>query len=94
MVDEIESQAGDGGPEVTHNEDDQIKFEQRYKLFMSQLSDACEKHKIKTAVAVVEDPELPGGALTFLRGTTFDQAELIAGLLRRLKQQIFDRLDA
>lgn len=60
------------------------KFEERWDLFMNGLSTACEDNKVPTAVAIVVDPksELP---IVFATGHIYEQAALLAMVLRKLK---------
>jgi hypothetical protein len=73
---------------------DDKKFEERFHLFMSELSDACEKHNVKAAVAIVADPEISDGLITFMAGEDIHVAEMLASLLRPLKAKILNRLEA
>jgi len=73
--------------------DDKKKFEERFHLFMGELSGACEKHNVHTAVAIVADPEIDDGLITFMVGEDIHVAEILASLLRSLKAKILDRLE-
>jgi len=76
--------------ETPTQNDDSIKFEERYEFFMGQLSAACDEAGIKTAFAFVVNPENPKSVLTFQHGEEYDQAKTLAGILRALKDK-FDK---
>ncbi len=75
--------------------DTQVIFAERSKLFMNQLSDACEAEGVSLAFCAVVDPKLPGnGPIQMFHGNKFEIAKMLAETLRRLKSEIFEELDA
>jgi hypothetical protein len=69
------------------------KFEQRYKHFMSQLSDACENdNNVSAAIAIVDDAQTEEGYIIYNKGDEYQQAKLLAKLLRKLNSVILREL--
>lgn len=75
--------------------DTQVIFAERSGIFMNQLSDACEQEGVPLAFCAVVDPKLPGnGPIQMFHGNKFEIAKMLAETLRRLKNEIFDELEA
>ena len=80
-------------PEIPQNQEELKKiFEERFELFMGQLSDRIEKENVPVAIAIVVDPKYPASPMVFKTGHIFDQARLLANTLRVIKQQIDEEL--
>ena len=77
----------------TEENDQQKKFEERVKLFMGPFRSACTKHKAVVAIAVVIDPEEPNHPYVWGCGHDYNQAKIIAGVLRELKESLFRALE-
>ena len=102
MTDELELSSEDEKDD--HKDDDQTEgveapgpqtqeelgkiFEERFELFMSQLSERVETENVPVAIAIVVDPKYPASPMVFKSGHIFDQARLLANTLRVIKQQI------
>jgi len=67
-------------------------FDERFELFMGQLSERVEQEGVRVAVAVLVDPKYPASPLVFKTGHVYDQAKLLANVLRILKRQIDEEL--
>ena len=71
------------------------RFEQQHALFMSAFRDVCVAEKVPVALAVVlpqgfdPDKDVP---ILYGKGHIYDQAKLLARVLRFLKSQIDDEL--
>ncbi len=81
-------------PEMSSEEQTRKKFEERYRFFMNGLSDACENAKVQVAVAVVMDPEMPDSAIVFSMGDEYQQAKVLAKMLRKLNKIICKNVSA
>lgn len=76
-------------PKIPQNEEELERiFEERFDLFMSQLSQRVEEEKVPVAVCVLVDPKYPATPMVFKTGHIYDQAQLLVDLLRPLRQQI------
>lgn len=69
-------------------------FDERFELFMNQLSERVEQEGVPVAVAVLVDPKYPSTPMVFKSGHIYDQARLIANVLRVLRQQMDEELSA
>lgn len=67
-------------------------FDERFRLFTDAFGHTCEHEGVSTAVTIVVDPKLPQQPLVFVRGDEYAVAKLLASLLRRLKQQIEEKI--
>jgi hypothetical protein len=99
MTDESKSLATNNTSENIKDDDSerstQDRFEERWSLYMSEFSKMCNEHGVKVAIAVVQDPKLnPDELIVCARGHIYDQAEVLATMLRQLKQQIAKDLHA
>ena len=63
-------------------------FEERFDLFMSQLSTRVEEEQAPVAIAIVVDPKYPATPMIFKTGHIYDQAQLLTNVLRLLKDQM------
>ena len=68
--------------------DARVEFEQRFDFFMTQFRTVCEEANAPVAIAIVIDPKHPSTPFVFTHGNTYDQAILLANVLREMKQQI------
>jgi len=67
-------------------------FEERFELFMSQLSERVEQENVPVALAIVVDPKYPATPMVYKAGHIYDQARLAAHILRMLRQQMDEEL--
>lgn len=67
-------------------------FEERFELFMSQLSERVEQENVPVALAMVVDPKYPATPMVYKTGHIYDQARLAAHILRMLRQQMDEEL--
>jgi len=74
--------------EPTENQKLERKFDERFDLFMNQLSKRVEEESVPIVVAVLIDPKFPSSPMVFKKGHIYDQARLLADTLRALKLQI------
>jgi hypothetical protein len=73
----------------------QDRFEERCNTFMGELSEVCDKEKVRVAVAIVVDPEIgEENPLVYARGPIYEQARVVAELLRNLKEHMAQELRA
>ena len=102
MTDELELSAdNDQEPEEvdstpvpqTQEELEQI-FDKRFELFMSQLSERVEQEHAPVAIAIVVDPKYPTTPMVFKTGHIYDQARLVASVLKALRQEMDKELTA
>lgn len=59
---------------------------------MGTFGAACDAMKVKLAVAVAVDPQFPDTPIVFVRGGEYDAGQLLASLLRQLRQQVLKKL--
>jgi hypothetical protein len=67
-------------------------FDEQFQLLMNGFGQACEDQQIEVALAVAKHPKL-NEPIVFYRGHIIDAATLAAGVLRQIKQQIFEQLN-
>jgi hypothetical protein len=74
--------------------DARVEFEQRFDFFMTKFRIACEEAKVPVAVAIVLDIENPTTPFIYTHGHIYDQATLLAQVLRDLKRKMGEELSA
>ncbi len=67
-------------------------FDERFRLFIDEFGDTCERENVKTAMAIVVDPKLSNQPIVFLRGNEYEIAQLLASMLRKLQQEIMNKI--
>ena len=97
MPDKLEVSIDNQGPDATRPSKDEIPetpqtqeelekiFEERFDLFMSQLSERIEEEHVPVAIAIIVDPKYPATPMIFKTGHIYDQARLLANVLRVLR---------
>jgi hypothetical protein len=68
--------------------DARVEFEQRFNFFMTQFRTVCEEAKTPVAIAIVLDAEHPETPFIYSHGHIYDQALILAEVLRKLKDEI------
>jgi hypothetical protein len=74
--------------------DARVEFEQRFDFFMTKFRTACEEAKVPVAIAIVLDIENPTTPFIYAHGHIYDQASLLAQVLRELKHKMSEELSA
>jgi hypothetical protein len=77
---------------TTQQKDALVEFEQRLNFFMSQFRASCEEAKAPVAIAIVLDIKNPTTPFIYSHGHIYDQATLLARVLRDLKHKIDEEL--
>lgn len=78
----------------TPQKDTRVEFAERFDLFMTQFRSVCENENVPIAIAIVVDPKSPKTPFIYSHGHVYDQASLLAKVLRDLKHQIVDEISA
>lgn len=103
MADTIEPLEENDAPETTeiqsedsigdtHEERRQDIFDEGMQALMDGFGAACEEQGIEVAIAIAKHPQKEE-PLVFFRGHLVDASGLAAGVLRQIKQQIYDQLN-
>lgn len=93
MSENVDEAATQDFNEVTQENRQEI-FEQQSQFYWDQLSTRCDEGGVQVAVAILIDPKLgPEQPIAFARGSHYEQAKLLAEILRRYKSQIAYELD-
>ncbi|MCK9558605.1 MAG: hypothetical protein M0R50_11285 [Candidatus Cloacimonetes bacterium] len=74
--------------EQPQQKDARVEFEQRFNFFMTGFRTVCEEAKVPVAFAIVVDPENPSTPFIYDHGHIYDQASLLATVLRNMKSEI------
>ena len=74
--------------EQPQQKDARVEFEQRFNFFMTQFRTVCEEAKTPVAIAIVLDAEHPETPFIYSHGHIYDQALILAEVLRKLKDEI------
>jgi hypothetical protein len=74
--------------------DARVEFEQRFDFFMTQFRTVCEEAKVPIAIAIVVDAENPTTPFIYNHGHIYDQASILASVLRDLKRKIIEDISA
>jgi len=74
--------------------DARVEFEQRFDFFMTQFRTVCEEAKVPIAIAIVVDAENPTTPFIYNHGHIYDQATILASVLRDLKRKIIEDISA
>ena len=74
--------------------DARVEFEQRFDFFMTQFRTVCEEAKAPVAIAIVLDIENPTTPFIYSHGHIYDQASILAKVLRDLKSKIVEDISA
>ena len=80
--------------EEVQQKDARVEFEQRFEFFMSQFRTVCEEAKAPVAIAIVVDMENPDTPFVYSHGHIYDQATLLAKILRELRFKINEETSA
>jgi hypothetical protein len=80
--------------EAVQQKDARVEFEERFDFFMSEFRTVCEKAEAPVAIAIVIDPENPSTPFIYDHGHIYDQATLLAKVLRSLKHKILEEISA
>lgn len=100
MPSELEISIDSQGPDAAKPNEDKIPetpqtqkelekiFEERFDLFMGQLSERAEEEHVPVAIAMVVDPKYPATPMIFKTGHIYDQARLLANVLRVLRKEM------
>jgi hypothetical protein len=80
--------------EDASQKDARVEFEQRFDLFMTGFRTVCEEAKVPIAIAIVLDPEHPSTPFIYNHGHIYDQACILAKMLRDLKHKINEDISA
>ena len=80
--------------EAAPQNDARVEFEQRFDFFMTQFRTVCEEAKSPVAIAIVVDIENPTTPFIYSHGHIYDQASILAKVLRDLKNKIGEELSA
>ena len=80
--------------EKTQQIDARVEFEQRFDFFMTQFRTVCEEAKAPIAIAIVVDTENPTTPFIYNHGHIYDQASILASVLRNLKRKIIEDISA
>jgi hypothetical protein len=87
----VEIQSADSTGD-TREDSRQDIFDEQFQALMDGFGEACEEQNIEVAIAIAKHPskEEP---IVFFRGHLVDAASLAAGVLRQIKQQVFEQLN-
>lgn len=80
--------------DVAPQKDARVEFEQRFDFFMTQFRTVCEEAKTPVAIAIVVDVENPTTPFIYSHGHIYDQASILAKVLRDLKSKITEDISA
>jgi hypothetical protein len=80
--------------EETPQIDARVEFEQRFDFFMTQFRTLCEEAKVPIAIAIVVDAQNPTTPFIYNHGHIYDQASVLASVLRDLKHKIIEDISA
>ena len=80
--------------ETVPQNDARVEFEQRFEFFMSQFRTVCKEAQAPVAIAIVVDIENPSTPFIYSHGHIYDQATLLAKVLRELRAKINDETSA
>ena len=83
-----------GVTEAAQQKDAKVEFEQRFDFFMTQFRTVCEEAKTPVAIAIVVDVENPTTPFIYSHGHIYDQASILAKVLRDLKSKITEDISA
>jgi hypothetical protein len=75
-------------------EDARVEFEQRFDFFMTQFRSVCEEAEVPIAIAIVVDAKNPTTPFIYNHGHIYDQASVLASILRDLKRKIMEEISA
>ena len=85
-----------GAPEKESADASRKSFEEQHTLFMNEFRAICEKENAPVAVAIVIPPKFnpkTDEPLIYGRGHLYDQAMLLAQVIRAMKEKIAANLD-
>lgn len=68
-------------------------FDEQYEKFQMEFGAWCDAHGYKCAMAIIMSDENPQPMVSG-RGPTYDLARGLAGVLRSMKRELFEELDA
>lgn len=74
------------------NEQKQAIFDERFNELTNGFGEACEKHGIKTAIAIAIHPQ-EEQPIVFVRGHHYDVGVVLAAILRNIKEELISGLD-
>ena len=80
--------------ETVPQNDARVEFEQRFEFFMSQFRAVCKEAEAPVAIAIVVDIKNPSTPFVYSHGHIYDQATLLAKVLRDLKCTILEDISA
>jgi hypothetical protein len=80
--------------DATQQKDARVEFEQRFDFFMSQFREVCKEAEAPVAIAIVLDIQNPSTPFVYSHGHIYDQATLLAKVLRDMKRKIIEEISA
>jgi hypothetical protein len=80
--------------EEAPQKDARVEFEQRFGFFMNQFRAACEEAGAPIAIAIVVDAKNPDTPFIYNHGHIYDQATILAKILRNMKNTIIEDISA
>jgi len=74
--------------------DARVEFEQRFDFFMTQFRTVCKEAGAPVAIAIVVDAKNPTTPFVYSHGHIYDQASILASILRDMKRKIVEEVSA